>query len=73
MIMFMIRFCEKCCEILLYLYECMRDLRLGYIRRSIRLRREVRQELGVAEARIHLKRDSLTREIEQLNIRMTKG
>ena len=73
MIMFMIRFCEKCCEILLHWYERMRDLRLGYIRRCISIRRSLLHELDVAETRIHLKQDSLTREIVQLNIRMTKG
>lgn len=70
--MFMIQFCEKICALLLRWHARMRDLRQGYIRRNISIRRSLLHELTVAEERIHLKQDSLTREIEQLNIRMTK-
>ena len=70
--MFMIRFCEKICALLLRWHARMRDLRQGYIRRNITIRRSLLHELTVAEERIHLKQDSLIREIEQLNIRMTK-
>ena len=71
--MFMIQFCEKVCALLLRWHARMRDLRQGYLRRNISIRRQLLHELNVAEERIHLKQDSLTREIEQLNIRMTKA
>ncbi len=69
---FLIRLCEKTCLLLISLYEQVNDLRMGYIRRAIALRRWELERIDKTDSALNQKRIDIEYEISKLNRRFTK-
>ena len=69
---FLIRLCEKTCLLLISLYEQVNDLRMGYIRRAIVLRRWELERIDKTDSALNQKRIDIEYEISKLNRRFTK-
>lgn len=69
---FLIRLCEKTCLLLISLYKQVNDLRMGYIRRAIALRRWELERIDKTDSALNQKRIDIEYEISKLNRRFTK-
>ena len=69
---FLITLCEKICLLLISLYEQVNDLRMGYIRRAIALRRWELERIDKTDSALNQKRIDIEYEISKLNRRFTK-
>lgn len=69
---FLIRLCEKTCLLLISLYEQVNDLRMGYIRRAIALRRWELERIDKTDSALNQKRIDIEYEISKLTRRFTK-
>ena len=68
----LITLCEKICLLLISLYEQVNDLRMGYIRRAIALRRWELERLDKTDSALNRKRIHIEYEISKLTRRFTK-
>lgn len=68
----LITLCEKICLLLISLYEQVNDLRMGYIRRAIALRRWEIERLDKTDSALSQKRIDIEYEISKLTRRFTK-
>ena len=68
----LITLCEKICLLLISLYEQVNDLRMGYIRRAIALRRWELERIDKTDSSLTQKRIDLEYEISNLTRRCTK-
>ena len=68
----LITLCEKICLLLIFLYEQMNDLRMGYIRRAIALRRWELERIDKTDSALNQKRIDIEYEISKLTRRFTK-
>ena len=68
----LITLCEKICLLLISLYEQVNDLRMGYIRRAIALRRRELERIDKTDSALNQKRIDIEYEISKLNQRFTK-
>lgn len=68
----LITLCEKICLLLISLYEQVNDLRMGYIRRAIALRRWELERIDKTDSALNQKRIDIEYEISKLNRRFTK-
>ena len=68
----LITLCEKICLLLISLYEQVNDLRMGYIRRAIALRRWELERLDKTDSALNQKRIDIEYEISKLTRRFTK-
>ena len=69
---FLIRLYEKTCLLLISLYKQVNDLRMGYIRRAIALRRWELERIDKTDSALNQKRIDIEYEISKLNRRFTK-
>lgn len=67
-----ITLCEKICLLLIFLYEQVNDLRMGYIRRAIALRRWELERIDKTDSALNQKRIDIEYEISKLTRRFTK-
>ena len=68
----LITLCEKICLLLISLYEQVNDLRMGYIRRAIALRRWELERIDKTDSALNRKRIDIEYEISKLTRRFTK-
>lgn len=68
----LITLCEKICLLLISLYEQVNDLRMGYIRRAIALRRRELERIDKTDSALNQKRIDIEYEISKLTRRFTK-
>lgn len=68
----LITLCEKICLLLIFLYEQVNDLRMGYIRRAIALRRWELERIDKTDSALSQKRIDIEYEISKLTRRFTK-
>ena len=68
----LITLCEKMCLLLISLYEQVNDLRMGYIRRAIALRRWELERIDKTDSALNQKRIDIEYEISKLTRRFTK-
>ena len=68
----LIRLCEKTCLLLISLYEQVNDLRMGYIRRAIALRRWELERIDKTDSALNQKRIDIEYEISNLTRRFTR-
>ena len=68
----LITLCEKICLLLISLYEKVNDLRMGYIRRAIALRRWELERIDKTDSALNQKRIDIEYEISTLTRRFTK-
>ena len=68
----LITLCEKICLLLISLYEQVNDLRMGYIRRAIALRRWELERFDKTDSALNQKRIDIEYEISKLTRRFTK-
>ena len=68
----LITLCEKICLLLISLYEQVNDLRMGYIRRAIALRRWELERIDKTDSALTQKRIDIEYEISKLTRRFTK-
>lgn len=68
----LITLCEKICLLLISLYEQVNDLRMGYIRRAIALRRWEIERIDKTDSALNQKRIDIEYEISKLTRRFTK-
>ncbi|WP_294344144.1 hypothetical protein [uncultured Selenomonas sp.] len=68
----LITLCEKICLLLISLYEQVNDLRMGYIRRAIALRRWELERIDKTDSALNQKRIDIEYEISKLTRRFTK-
>lgn len=68
----LITLCEKICLLLISLYEQVNDLRMGYIRRAIALRRWELERIDKTDSALNQKRIDIEYEISKLTQRFTK-
>ena len=68
----LITLCEKTCLLLISLYEQVNDLRMGYIRRAIALRRWELERIDKTDSALNQKRIDIEYEISKLTRRFTK-
>ena len=68
----LITLCEKICLFLIFLYEQVNDLRMGYIRRAIALRRWELERIDKTDSALNQKRIDIEYEISKLTRRFTK-
>ena len=68
----LITLCEKICLLLISLYEQVNDLRMGYIRRAIALRRWELERIDKIDSALNQKRIDIEYEISKLTRRFTK-
>lgn len=68
----LITLCEKICLLLISLYEQVNDLRMGYIRRAIALRRWELERIDKTDSALNQKRIDIKYEISKLTRRFTK-
>lgn len=68
----LITLCEKICLLLISLYEQVNDLRMGYIRRAIALRRWKLERIDKTDSALNQKRIDIEYEISKLTRRFTK-
>lgn len=68
----LITLCEKICLLLISLYEQVNDLRMGYIRRAIALRRWELERIDKTDSALNQKRINIEYEISKLTRRFTK-
>lgn len=68
----LITLCEKICLLLTSLYEKVNDLRMGYIRRAIALRRWELERIDKTDSALNQKRIDIEYEISKLTRRFTK-
>lgn len=68
----LITLCEKICLLLISLYEQVNDLRMGYIRRAIALRRWELERIDKTDSALNQKRIHIEYEISKLTRRFTK-
>lgn len=68
----LITLCEKVCLLLIFLYEQVNDLRMGYIRRAIALRRWELERIDKTDSALNQKRIDIEYEISKLTRRFTK-
>lgn len=68
----LITLCEKLCLLLISLYEQVNDLRMGYIRRAIALRRWELERIDKTDSALNQKRIDIEYEISKLTRRFTK-
>ena len=68
----LITLCEKICLLLISLYEQVNDLRMGYIRRAIALRRWELERIDKTDSALNQKRIDIEYEIFKLTRRFTK-
>lgn len=68
----LITLCEKICLLLISLYEQVNDLRMGYIRRAIALRRWELERIDKTDSALSQKRIDIEYEISNLTRRFTK-
>jgi len=68
----LITLCEKICLLLISLYEQVNDLRMGYIRRAIALRRWELERIDKTDSALNQKRIDIEYEISNLTRRFTK-
>ena len=68
----LITLCEKICLLLISLYEQVNDLRMGYIRRAIALRRWELERIDKTDSALNQKRINIEHEISKLTRRFTK-
>lgn len=68
----LITLCEKICLLLISLYEQVNDLRMGYIRRAIALRRWELERIDKTDSVLNQKRIDIEYEISTLTRRFTK-
>lgn len=68
----LITLCEKICLLLIFLYEQVNDLRMGYIRRAIALRRWELERIDKTDSALNQKRIDIEYEISNLTRRFTK-
>lgn len=68
----LITLCEKICLLLISLYEQVNDLRMGYIRRAIALRRWELERIDKTDSALNQKRVDIEYEISKLTRRFTK-
>lgn len=68
----LITLCEKVCLLLISLYEQVNDLRMGYIRRAIALRRWELERIDKTDSALNQKRIDIEYEISKLTRRFTK-
>ena len=68
----LISLCEKICLLLISLYEQVNDLRMGYIRRAIALRRWELERIDKTDSALNQKRIDIEYEISKLTRRFTK-
>ncbi len=68
----LITLCEKICLLLISLYEQVNDLRMGYIRRAITLRRWELERIDKTDSALNQKRIDIEYEISNLTRRFTK-
>lgn len=68
----LITLCEKICLLLIFLYEQVNDLRMGYIRRAIALRRWELERIDKTDSALNQKRINIEYEISKLTRRFTK-
>lgn len=68
----LITLCEKICLLLIFLYEQVNDLRMGYIRRAIALRRWELERIDKTDSALNQKRIDIEYEISKLTRRFTK-
>mgnify|MGYP000982101497 CR=1 FL=1 len=69
---FLITLCEKICLLLISLYEQVNDLRMGYIRRAIALRRWELERIDKTDSALNQKRIDIEYEISKLTRRFSK-
>lgn len=68
----LITLCEKICLLLISLYEQVNDLRMGYIRRAIALRRWELERIDKTDSALNQKRIDIEYEISKLTRRFSK-
>ena len=68
----LITLCEKICLLLISLYEQVNDLRMGYIRRAIALRRWELERIDKTDSALNQKRIDIEYEISKLTRRFTR-
>lgn len=68
----LITLCEKICLLLISLYEQVNDLRMGYIRRAIALRRWELERIDKTDSALNQKRIDIEYEISNLTRRFTR-
>ena len=68
----LITLCENICLLLISLYEQVNDLRMGYIRRAIALRRWELERIDKTDSALNQKRIDIEYEISKLTRRFTK-
>ena len=68
----LITLCEKICLLLISLYEQVNDLRMGYIRRAIALRRWELERIDKTDSALNQKRIDIEYDISKLTRRFTK-
>ena len=68
----LITLCEKICLLLISLYAQVNDLRMGYIRRAIALRRWELERIDKTDSALNQKRIDIEYEISKLTRRFTK-
>lgn len=68
----LITLCEKICLLLISLYEQVNDLRMGYIRCAIALRRWELERIDKTDSVLNQKRIDIEYEISTLTRRFTK-
>ena len=68
----LITLCEKICLLLISLYEQVNDLRMGYIRRAIALRRWELERIDKTDSALNQKRIDIEYEMSKLTRRFTK-
>ena len=68
----LITLCEKICLLLISLYDQVNDLRMGYIRRAIALRRWELERIDKTDSALNQKRIDIEYEISKLTRRFTK-
>lgn len=68
----LITLCEKMCLLLISLYEQVNDLRMGYIRRAIALRRWELERIDKTDSALNQKCIDIEYEISKLTRRFTK-
>lgn len=68
----LITLCEKICLLLIFLYEQVNDLRMGYIRRAIALRRWELERIDKTDSALNQKRIDIEYEISNLTRRFTR-
>lgn len=68
----LITLCEKICLLLISLYEQVNDLRMGYIRRAIALRRWELERIDKTDSALNQKRIAIEYEISKLTRRFSK-